>query len=162
MQHGDDHLPQAVLNPVPDVLDGDEPRVPDVRVHGGVLGVPDVQECVAKSEVRCSLPWSQQNLRSCRAVVKPLLFPAVSCHCCSISLLSREMPSKGSRTGVSLNSSPFLIPPSLFQDVEIQVLHRAMPSDECISSPMLREADAELFQPEHRRILTYNLFNLGG
>ena len=47
---------QAVLNPVPDVLDGDEPSVPDVRVHGGVLSVPDVQECVAESEVRCSLP----------------------------------------------------------------------------------------------------------
>ena len=77
MQHGDDHLPQAVLNQVPDVHDGDEPRVPDVRVHGEVLSVPDVQECVAKSEVRCSLPWSQQNLRSCRAVVKPLLSPAV-------------------------------------------------------------------------------------
>ena len=33
---------QAVLNQVPDVHDGDEPRVPDVRVHGGVLSVPDV------------------------------------------------------------------------------------------------------------------------
>ena len=92
----------------------------------------------------------------CEAVAVP------SCHCCSISLLSSEMPSKGSRTGASLNLFPFLIPPRLFQDVEIQVLHRAMPSDECISSPMLREADAELFQPEHRRILTHNLFNLGG
>ena len=71
MQHGDDHLPQAVLNQVPDVHDGDEPRVPDVRVHGEVLSVPDVQECVAKSEVRCSLPWSQQNL-SYKAVVKLL------------------------------------------------------------------------------------------
>ena len=63
----------------------------------------------------------------------------------------RSRASKGSRTGASLNLLPFLIPPSLFQDVEIQVLHRAMPSalnssvsDECISSPMLREADAQL------------------
>ena len=151
MQHGDDHLPQAVLHQVPDVHDGDEPRVPDVRVHGEVLSVPDVQECVAKSEVRCSLPWSQQNLRSCRAVVKPLLSPAVSCHCCSACSPERSRASKGSRTGASLNLFSFLIPLSLFQDVEIQVLHRAMPSalnssvsDECISSPMLREADAQL------------------
>ena len=66
------------------------------------------------------------------------------------------------RTGTSFNLFPFLIPPSLFQDVGIQVLHHAMPSDECISSPMLREADAELLISEHRRTLNYNLFNLGG
>ena len=87
----------------------------------------------------CCQEWSEMFStlelaeRSChQAVVKPLLSLAASCRCCSSSLFSREKPSKGSRTGASFNSFPFLIPPSLFQDVEIHDQHRAMPSDECM------------------------------
>ena len=105
--------------------------------------------CQEWSEMFSTLePAEPTKLSSCcEAVAVP------SCQLSLLfSLLSREKPtSKGSRTGASLNLLPFLIPPSLFQDVEIQVLHRAMPSalnssvsDECISSPMLREADAQL------------------